>query len=140
MKPVLEKGATTTRRLTVDVDRTIDYMGEALRIYATPIMVQDVERTCRLFLEEHLDDTQSSVGSRIELDHLGPTLLGMSVDIRATVSEIEGRRVTFAIDVNDAIETVGRARHVRYIVDRARQKERIEAKAAKAKRLEGWQP
>lgn len=136
MKPGLEKGVTTTRRLTVDVDRTIDYMGEALRIYATPIMVRDVERTCRLFLEEYLDEAQSSVGTRIELDHLGPTLLGMWVDIRVTVADVEGRRITFAIDVDDAIETVGRARHVRFIVDKARQKERIEAKAAKARQLE----
>ncbi len=65
------------------------------------------------------------------------SLLGMWVDITATVSEIDRRRITFEVEVCDALDTVGRARHVRFVVDLARQKERLEAKAAKVKELEG---
>ena len=137
MKPGLEAGATTTRRFTVDKERTVDFMGDAMRVYATPFMLRDMERTCREFLEEYLDDSENSVGARVELDHLAPTLLDMWVDVTATVSEIEGRRVNFEVEVRDALDTVGRARHVRFVVDLARQKERLEAKAAKAKELEG---
>ena len=50
--------------------------------------------------------------------------------VRLTVTDIDGRRVTFEIEVRDALDTVGRARHVRFVVDLARQKERLEAKAA----------
>lgn len=137
MKPGLEIGAKTTRRFTVDEDRTIGLMGDALRVYASPWMMRDMERTCRNFLDDYLEDNENSVGARIELDHLGPTLLNMWVDVSATVTEIDGRRIEFEIEVCDALDTVGRARHVRFVVDLARQKERLEAKAAKVKELEG---
>ena len=137
MKPGLEKGATRTQRFTVDKDRTIGFMGEALRVYATPWMTRDIEVTCRDFLLEYLDETENSVGARVEIDHLGPTLIGMWVDVEATVADIDRRRVTFDVEVRDALDTVGRAGHVRFVVDLARQKERLEAKAAKVKEMEG---
>lgn len=137
MKPGLEKGAARTRRFTVDKDRTIGFMGEALRVYATPWMTRDIEVTCRDFLLEYLDETENSVGARVEIDHLGPTLLGMWVDVEATVAEIDRRRITFDVEVRDALDTVGRARHVRFVVELARQKERLEAKAAKVKEMGG---
>lgn len=106
-------------------------MGEALRVYATPSMVRDVEATCKDLLAEYLGPEQSSVGVRVEIDHLGPTLKDMWVDVTATVTQVEGRRVGFEVEVRDALDVVGRARHTRFVVDLAKQKERLEAKAAK---------
>ena len=126
-------GASTTRRFTIDKERTISFMGEELRVYATPSMVLDIERTCRDFLNEHQKEGEDSVGARVEIDHLGPTLLGMWVDVTAKIAAVEGPRVTFEVEVKDALDTVGRAKHIRFIVDKARQKQRLEAKAAKAK-------
>jgi hypothetical protein len=53
MKNELGAGATTRRDLTVDLPRTIDFLGESLRIYATPELVRDVEQTCLDFLLGH---------------------------------------------------------------------------------------
>lgn len=135
MKPSLAKGVTTTMRYTVDKDRTIDFMGDALRVYATPWMVRDIEQTCLLMVKEHLDDGEETVGAHIAVDHLGATLLGMWVDVTATITEVDGRRVMLEAEVRDALDQVGKAKHVRFVIDRDRQKERLEAKAAKAKEL-----
>lgn len=129
----LTAGASTTRRFTIDKERTISFMGEELRVYATPSMVLDIERTCRDFLVQHIKDGEDSVGARVEIDHLGPTLLGMWVDVTAKVASVEGPRVIFDVEVKDALDVVGRAKHIRFVVDKARQKQRLEAKAAKAK-------
>ena len=129
----LKAGLSKTRRFTIDKERTIGFMGEELRVYATPSMVLDIERTCRDFLNEHQKEGEDSVGARVEIDHLGPTLLGMWVDVTAKIAAVEGPRVTFEVEVKDALDTVGRAKHIRFIVDKARQKQRLEAKAAKAK-------
>jgi predicted thioesterase len=59
----------------------------------------------------------------------------MPVDVTATIADIDGRRVTFEVEVKDAIETVGKARHVRFVVDLARQKSRLEQKRDKVKGL-----
>ena len=133
MKPSLEKGVTTTLRYTVDKERTIDFMGDALRVYATPWMARDIEETCRLMVQEHLDEGEETVGAHIAVDHLGATLAGMWVDVNATITEVDGRRVMLEAEVRDALDQVGKAKHVRFVIDRDRQKQRLEAKAAKVK-------
>jgi len=124
-------GITHRRRITVERDRTIGFMGEELRVYSTPAMVHDVEYACRDFLVEMLAEGQDSVGTRVEIDHLAPTLLGMWADIHIEIAAIEGRRVTFAVEVRDAIETVGRGIHVRFIAGKSKTAERLAAKKAK---------
>jgi predicted thioesterase len=133
MKATLAIGLSITKRYTVDKTKTIDFMGEELRVYATPSMARDIEFTCRNFLKEHLDASEDSVGARIELDHLGPTLLDMWVDVSAKIVELDRRRVVFECEVRDALDVVGKSRHVRFVVDTAKQKERLEAKRAKVR-------
>lgn len=135
MKPGLTAGMKQTKRYVIDIDRTIGFMGDALRVYATPMMVRDIEMTCKDFVGEYLTPEENSVGARVEIDHLGPTLLKMWVDVTATVTGVEGRRVNFEVEVKDALDTVGRAKHTRFVVDLAKQKERLEAKAAKLAQL-----
>jgi predicted thioesterase len=132
MKDSLSAGLETRCRIVVDASRTIDFMGEALRVYATPELVRDIEQTCRDFLLDHLDAGEDSVGTRVEIDHTGATLLGMSVEITARVSALEGRLVTFEVSVADEVEPVAKAIHKRFVVGIDSLQKRLEAKAAKA--------
>lgn len=136
MKSGLEKEMTRTQHFEVDADRTIGFMSDALRVYATPSMMRDVEHACRKFVGEYLSDEENSVGARIELDHLGPTLIGMWVDVVASVSSINGRRVEFDVEVRDALDVVGRAKHVRLVIDLDKQRQRLESKAARVQTLQ----
>lgn len=131
MQPSLSPGVIFRRHVQVDRDRTIDFMGEAARVYATPALVRDLEVTCREGLLEHLDPGEDSVGTRVELDHLAPTLQEMEVEITATIAEIKGRLVTFEISARDPIEEIARGRHVRFVVDTAKTIERLRAKNQK---------
>ncbi len=135
MKPDLAVGITKTHRITVDRERTIEFMGEDLRVYSTPMMVNDVEYACKDFLQEHLTDDKNSVGAHVEIDHLGPTLIGMWVDITMRVTGVDGRKVSFEAEVRDALDVVGKMKHVRVVVDLAKQKERLQAKALKLAQL-----
>jgi len=129
VKDSLQTGLETTRRITVDTERTIGFMGEDFRVYSTPSMVLDVERTCKELLDQHLEAGENSVGARVEIDHLGATLRDMWVDVHATIVEIDRRRVLFDIEVNDQLgDKVGACKHTRFVVDLAKQKERLDAK------------
>ena len=139
MKPGFAVGSTQTKRFAVTKERTIGFMGEALRVYSTPSMVLNVEQTCKDFLQEYLEPEQNSVGMRVEIDHLGPSLLDSWVDVTATVTGIDRRKVTFEVEVKDPLDVVGKARHIRFVVDLEKQKERLQAKAAKLAEL-GKQP
>ncbi|SEE50830.1 thioesterase family protein [Pseudomonas migulae] len=128
----LEAGTATERKLIVDTPRTISFLGEDLRIYATPRLVDDIEQTCLDYLLTFIDEGENTVGAAVDIRHVGATLLGMSVSIVATVTRIEGRSVTFNVEVRDDVELVATAAHTRVVVNVAKLRSRVQAKAEAA--------
>ena len=137
MKDTLKAGTTHTEKMLIDRDRTIAFMGDELRVYATPRMCLDIEHTCRNLLVLHHDAGEDSVGARIEIDHLGPTMVGQTVTVTAKVVELALPRVVFEVEVKDEIDQVGKAKHIRFVVDMAKQGERLKRKADKVKAAKG---
>jgi fluoroacetyl-CoA thioesterase len=131
MKDSLQAGVNASRKIDIDAGRTIDFMGEALRVYATPELVRDIEHTCRDLLLEHLDEGEDSVGTRVVIDHTGATLVNMSVTISATIKSVEGRLITFEVTAEDDVEPVAKCTHTRFVVETSKLEERLKAKAAK---------
>ena len=132
MSDTLQPGLTLTRRIEVDRARTISFMGDECRVYATPLMLYDIEFACRDLLKEHIGADKDSVGTRVELDHVGATLLGMWAEITVTLAKVDGAAVSFDFTVRDAVEEVARGRHNRYIVGIEKTAQRLKAKLAKA--------
>jgi fluoroacetyl-CoA thioesterase len=132
MKSSLAPGLLARKELVVDEPRCIGFMGKEGMVYATPRMVSDVEYTCRDFLLQHLDPGEDSVGAHVSIDHLAATPMGLKVTIEARLTEIDRRKVTFEFSVHDPVEQVGRGRHVRFVVETAKTRERLAAKRAKA--------
>jgi predicted thioesterase len=134
MKPTLQAGLTSSVTFSVTRDRTIDFMGEAARVYATPMLVRDIEVACRELLLQHLDAGEDSVGTRVAIDHIGATLLGMPVTLTLRLASVEGRAVVFDVEGRDSVEPIVRGQHARFIVDVAKTAQRLAAKAEKAAR------
>jgi fluoroacetyl-CoA thioesterase len=134
MSEGLAAGLSKTARIIVDDSRTISFMGDDGRVYATPELVRDIEMTCRDLLLEHVDEGQDSVGTHIDVSHIAATPIGMWVDITVTVSSVDGRAVSLEISAHDPLEQICRGSHSRFIVDVqrtiARLKGKIEAVAA----------
>ena len=131
MKQSLRPGLTTTRRIDIDAARTIDFLGEELRVYATPELVRDIEFTCRDLLLEHAEAGEDSVGTAVNVSHSAATPQGAWVEITATVAEVDGRRVAFEVVALDALEEVARGRHSRFMVEVAKLGERVAGKIAR---------
>ena len=132
MKESLKPGVSFRKEVMIDEARCIGFMGKEAMVYATPRMVSDVEYACRDFLLQHLDPGEDSVGAHVSIDHLAATPMGLKVTIEAKVVEIDRRKVVFGFSVNDPIEEVGRGKHVRFVVETAKTRERLAAKRAKA--------
>jgi len=131
MKSSLVKGVSLIREVIVDTPRTIEFMGEECRVYATPSLVHDVEHACRDLIMEHADPGEDSVGSMISVTHTAPTLRDMKVRIIATVSEVDHRKVVFEISASDPVDQISTGRHERFGVDVERTRQRLESKAAR---------
>ena len=131
MKPSLRPGASRVNRITIGPERTIGFMGEEARTYATPAMIRDIEYTCRDLILEHADAGEDSVGMEVAVKHLAPTLMGMTVEITVQVASVEGRKIVFDVAVTDELDTVGTGTHTRFVVEKAKTLERLKAKAAR---------
>ncbi len=131
MKDTLKAGLTQTKKIKIDRDRTISFMGDEGRVYSTPNMVEDIEYTCQGFLMDHLDEGENTVGTHVSVDHVGATVEGDTVEINITVVSVEGRSVAMEATVKDSLEEVGRGKHNRFVVDVAKTFERLKAKREK---------
>ena len=131
MKPTLQPGISLVRRVPVGSDKTISFMGEEARVYATPYLIGDIEHTCRNLILDHAEPDEDSVGIEVAIKHLAPTLPGSTIEIAATVTAVQGRKVIFAVTVKDEIDTISSGSHARFVVDKAKTIERLKAKAAK---------
>jgi predicted thioesterase len=130
MKDSLTAGLERTQKFEIDTGRTIAFMGDELRVYGTPYMVRDIEETSRLLVQEHLDDGEETVGAHVSVDHLGASLMGMTATVKANILDVDGQRVTLEVEVHDGMDLVGKAKHVRFVIDRGRQAARLEKKRA----------
>ena len=67
-----------------------------------------------------LGEGETTVGMRIQLDHLNPTAVGETVKVDAKLEKVEGRRLVFSVSVNDARGLVAAGKITRVVVDRER--------------------
>jgi fluoroacetyl-CoA thioesterase len=111
--------------MTVDVEDTAERMGSGdVLVLATPRLIAMAEAVT--FQAMPLPEGQTSVGVRVALDHLAASPVGMTLSVHAEVTAVDGRRVTFAVEVVDRHgTTVGRGTVDRMVVDRAKFLERV---------------
>ena len=128
MKASLVAGIRRVEHAVADETNTIDFLGEALRVYSTPSMVHDVEYACWRLIGEHLDPGETSLGVHVAVDHLGATPIGHRVEVAVAVQSVEGRKVTLEAEVRDAVEVVGRGTHVRVVTEVDRLRPRVGSK------------
>ena len=135
MKDSLKVGISTTVNIAIDRDRTIAFMGDEGRVYATPSMVLDIEYVARDWLMEFLDETEDTVGTHVAVDHIGATVEGDNVEIEITINGINGRSINMITSVKDSLEQVGKGVHNRFVVDKEKTFARLEEKRAKIEAL-----
>ena len=120
---------SNTMTWTVAPEHLASAFGSGLvDVLATPVLVGFCEEASRHMIDSHLEAGQKTVGTRISLEHTAATPLGMQVTIRATLVSIEGRKLTFEVDCEDELESIGRCAHTRYIIDSQRFEAGIETK------------
>jgi predicted thioesterase len=123
----LEPGLSALIDLDVgDEDTAIAMRSGSVPCLATPRLIALSEEACMAVVAGRLDDTATTVGQRVQVDHLAPTPVGGRVTAEATLENVQGRRLTFTVSVNDARGLVAVGRMTRVIVDIDRFLEKLE--------------
>jgi fluoroacetyl-CoA thioesterase len=86
-------------------------------VLSTPRVLALVERATVEALEGALEDGATTVGAMVELEHLLATPVGAPVEVSATLERVEGRRLEFAVRVDDAGRVAASGRITRVLVD-----------------------
>lgn len=88
-----------------------------VHVLGTPRLVALFEQATVEALRGVLGDGQSSVGMRVQIDHLQPTPVGAEIVVEATLDKIEGRRITFSVTASDSGGLVAAGKVTRVTID-----------------------
>lgn len=116
---MIAPGLEETAQQTVTEEMTAAEIGSGdVPVLGTPALLALVERVAVAAVAPVLQAGTTTVGARVELDHVAPTPPGALVSTRARLEASEGRTLTFSFEVSDAAGVVARGRHVRVVVVR----------------------
>ncbi|MET7336237.1 hotdog domain-containing protein [Nonomuraea sp. NPDC005650] len=117
----LAPGLRAQLLIMVEMEDTAKRLGSGdVPVLATPRLLALAETATVRAVEKHLAPGETSVGTRVTLEHLAASPLGTHVQIGVELTEVDGRRLVFAFEAHDKHTVVGRGTIERVVVDRAR--------------------
>lgn len=121
----LPAGLTAQLELTVTDADTAQFLGSGdVPVLATPRVLALVEAATVAATTARLDSGLTTVGSRVELEHLAATPVGRKVVAEARLASVDGRRLTFDVTLHDGGTLAAKGRVERVVVERQRFLER----------------
>ena len=106
--------------VVTSADTAVAMGSGSVEVLATPRVVALCEQATCAAVAGHLSPDCTTVGMRVQLDHLQPTPVGGSVEAEAILEKIEGRRLTFTVSASDSKGLVAAGKVTRVLVDVAR--------------------
>ena len=140
MKDTLQPGLARTFRYRISPSRTVPRIYPEApdfqmmpAVFATGYLVALAEWACIELVKPHLDwPREMTLGTHVDLSHTAATPPGFTVEVAATLTAVEGRKLVFSIRAHDGVDTVSEGRHERHVIDAERFNQKIAAKLARA--------
>lgn len=108
--------------------------GTLPEVFSTPRLVSYLEKTSHEMILPFLAEGQTSVGTVVNISHLGATPVGMQIRFTSELLSVDGRRLTFKVEAWDEVEKIGAGEHERFIIDPTRFNRRLAEKQALVKK------
>ena len=117
----IETGLSATLGRTVGLEDTAEALGSgSLPVLGTPRLLAWCEAATCAALAPALEDGQTSVGTRIALEHTAPSGLGATVQVTASSVHVDGKLVRFTVAARQDGKLVGSGEVTRVVVDAER--------------------
>jgi fluoroacetyl-CoA thioesterase len=122
LKAEFVPGTSDEMTITTTPEMGITHLGpDAPSMYSTPSMIQLIEGTCVRLMTHYVDPGEQSVGYRVDVRHLAPTVIGKKVTAKVTLREVKGRRYVFDVEVtSEDGAKIGEGQHERALIDISR--------------------
>ncbi|MCG6882150.1 MAG: thioesterase family protein [Silicimonas sp.] len=126
----IKPGMTGTAKMVVGTNDTAPRVGSGkIEVLATPVMINLIEEAALDAIEAALPEGMQSLGTHLGISHIAATPTGMTVVAAARVTRVDGRTITFEVQVADEKETIGSGTHTRVVVTAAKFQARVDEKA-----------
>ena len=110
----------SAKLIVADTDTAIALRSGDVPVLATPRLIALCEEAALVAVADELPPGHTTVGMRVQIDHLAPTSVGSSVAAEATLEKVEGRRLTFTVSVTDQAGLVAAGKVTRVVVETER--------------------
>lgn len=125
----MEKGIKFSIERKVTEHMTARMMGSGtLDVFATPSMIALIEETAWHSVAPHLESGMATVGTLLNVAHVAPTPVGMTVKCDTELTEVDGRRLVFSVTVSDECGEIGRGTHERFIINEEKFQKKADTK------------
>jgi len=111
-----------------DNDTAVKFGSGGVRVFATPMMVALMEKAALSAVDPYLEEGFATVGLSLNVRHIAATPVGMKVNAKAELIDIEGKKLTFRVEAFDEREKIGEGTHERYIINLSKFLERTQGK------------
>jgi fluoroacetyl-CoA thioesterase len=99
-----------------ETDTAIAMRSGSVPVLATPRLIALCEEAACRAVDGVFDESKTTVGTRVQFDHLTPLRPGAEVTAEAVLERVEGRRLTFTVTATDGHGLVGAGRVTRVVV------------------------
>ena len=114
----IEVGLRGEATLIVGVEDTARAMRSGtVEVLATPRVIALCEQATLAAIDGRMAPGYTTVGMRVQIDHLQPTAVGTEVVAEATLEKIDGRRLTFTVSASDTRGLVAAGKVTRVLVE-----------------------
>ena len=129
----IKVGANMERKVRTSSNQSTTFLWDGENVLSTPSMIAEMEETCRLLLKEQFlnDEEWDSVGTLVNVTHIGATPIGFEVLFKSKVVSVDDRRIMFDVEASDDLEKIGSGKHERFIVNIAKFKSKFDSKKSK---------
>jgi predicted thioesterase len=106
------------RRPVVPIERTVGhFVPDMPMVYATPMMILEMEMASVDAIRSHLQSGWVTVGTEVDIRHLGASPVGATIRTTAKVIAVERRVIRFEVEAFEGERKIGDGRHARGLVN-----------------------
>lgn len=126
---MLQKGIKGRHEEVVTHELTAARVGSGLvEVYATPMMIALMEKTCATAVEPFLAEGDGTVGTLVNVTHSAATPVGMKVWCECELVDMDRRRLVFEVTAYDERGVIGQGTHERFIINKEKFQSKVDQK------------
>lgn len=118
MHDTIEIGLSSEFKIVVREEHSaISFGSGCVNVLATPCLVSNLEKAAFNAVDDKLGKNYTTVGTKVNIDHVAATPIGMKVIFKAKVISVNKSRLLFEVESYDEKEKIGFGTHERCIIN-----------------------